>query len=318
MEPFRYHRPASADEALREAGPGAAFLAGGTELVPWLKDGIARPADLIDIGGLGLSGVRRDGDVLRIGAATRLAEVATHPAVRAELPALVTAIDEAASVAVRHQGSLAGNLLQAPRCPYFRAAGAPAGYGCELRAPGSGCAARSGDARSAAIFPGSHPCIAVQPSDPAVVLALLGAELTVRSAAGSRVQAIESLYHAGPRVGVIEPDELITEIVVTLGARARSARFGKVRDRASFDFALVSAAVTRSADGPEIVVGGVAWGPRRCRTAEAALTGQPLGAAAIRAALDAEFAGAEPRSDNAFKRELAIRLVADLLAETGR
>ena len=313
MRPFVFLRPTSVADAVRAGGDGAAFLAGGTELVPWLKDGIANPTVVADINGLGLAGITIDDANLRIGATTRLADLACHPDVRRECPALAQAIEQSASTTIRHQASLAGNLMQGTRCPYFRTVGAPEAFGCDLRAPGSGCAARTGDHRAASLFTAPSGCVAVQPSDPAVALVLAEALIRIVGPAGERTTPVESLFALGAGHRALAPGELITDVVIARGDRTRRSRFGKVRDRASFDFALVSAAVGGLPERPEIVVGGVQWGPRRCRIAEAALAGGPLGEARLRAALALEFAGAIGLPGNRFKAELAVRLVSDLL-----
>lgn len=313
MRPFGFLRPTSVADAVRAGGDGAAFLAGGTELVPWLKDGIANPTVVADLDGLGLAGITIDDASLRIGATTRLADIADHPGVRRDCPALAQAIDQSASAAIRNQASLAGNLMQGTRCPYFRTAGAPEAFGCELRAPGSGCAARTGDQRAAALFTAPTGCVAVQPSDPAVALVLAEALVRIVGPAGERTTSVESLFALGAGTRALAAGELITEIVIPRADRNRRSRFGKVRDRASFDFALVSAAVGGTPERPAIVVGAVQWGPRRCQTAEAALAGGPLGEARLRAALGLEFAGVVGFPGNRFKVELAVRLVSDLL-----
>ena len=312
----RYHRPATVAAALEAvAAEGALPLAGGTEVVAWLKEGLAAPATLVDISRLPLAGIRRDGTLLRIGATTRLADLTASDIVRQEAPSLALAAADAASPAIRAMGTLAGNLLQKNRCPYFRSTGP-----CNQRAPGTGCSARVGDHRAGAIFGGSEWCIAVHPSDLAVVLAALDARILIDRAGGRRETDIHGLTGGGEER--LRPGELVTEIVVPLQPTARTAAYRKIRERAGFDFALVSAAaacqvVDGVVTGARLVLGGVAPSPRRCRGAEAALIGKPLEPIGVAAAVEAELALATPLPGNAFKVELVGRLAVDVLLAAG-
>lgn len=314
MTGFRYHRPPTVAAALEAAANGGLLLAGGTEVVSWIREGLAAPADLVDISRLPLAEIRTDGDLLRLGGTVRLAELALSPIVRTEVPSLAAAVEAAASPAIRSMGTLAGNLLQKNRCPYFRSTGP-----CNQRAPGSGCAARAGDHRAAAIFDGSEWCVAVSPSDLAVVLAAVDARVSLERVGASREVAVESLL-TGP--APIRPGELVTEILIPRGVATQGAAFRKLRERAAFDFALVSAAAScRAVDGvvaeARLVLGAVAPGPRRCRVAEAAMLGRPLEPAGVAAAVEQELALATPLLGNEIKVELARRLAVDVVLSAG-
>ncbi|MGE3616980.1 MAG: xanthine dehydrogenase family protein subunit M [Gemmatimonadales bacterium] len=306
-------RPASVSDAVAAAGrPGAWYVAGGTEVANWLRDGLLpAPGRLVDLAAVPIAGVTHENGMIRIGAASRLADLAAAPLIRSSLPAFAEAIDSSASPAIRHMASVAGNLLQATRCPYFRGRAAA----CNRIRPGSGCGALGGDHRHGGLLGTDDRCVAVHPSDPAVALLGLDAEVLVAGAAGERRIALGSLWSpdsvAAP---TLAPGELITAIEVPAGPLAETGRYRKVRDRASFEFALVAAAVhSRVEDGRfaavSIALGGLAPRPWRCRTAEAALQGGAATAAAVRAAVAAELAGARPLSGNAFKAELAAGAV---------
>lgn len=316
MPPFEYRRPNSLGEALALLDPDARAIAGGTELVNWLQDGIEAPARLVDIRRLPLAGIRRDGDLLRIGAVARLADIARDPTVAAEIPGLSQAIGASASAQIRHMGTLAGNLLQQTRCPYFRLPDAGTAVPCHLRAAGTGCAATGGVSRSAALLGNQGPCIATHPSDPAVVLAALDASVTVVGPSGSRSVDLAVLYQGAARSFGIARSELIVETVVPLGAVARSSQFLKLRDRSSFDFALVSGSAAVTEAGVRLVLGGVSWGPWRCHVAERHLAPGSLTSDSVREAMTAEFATAWPTEQNRFKLELATRLATRLLVRS--
>jgi xanthine dehydrogenase YagS FAD-binding subunit len=327
MEPFVYRRAADAQQAisLLAADPHGAFIAGGTELVNWLKEGIAQPRALIDINGLRpLAAIEAGPAGLRLGALARMSEVAAHPAVRRGYPVIAEALVRSASAQLRNMASMAGNLMQRTRCPYFRA---DAGLPCNKRAPGSGCAALRGHDRHAAIFGWSESCIATHPSDVAVAFAALDAVVHVHGSGGERVIPFEEFYRLpGDRPQdetTLRHGELITAIVVPAAPVAARSHYLKVRERSSYEFALVSAAVAVDVDGStirgaRIALGGVAPKPWRLRAAEAALAGRPFTVASLRAALDASaFAEARPRRENAFKVELARRTVIRAMTTLG-
>jgi len=291
--------------------------------VPWLREGLLHPSALIDVSRLGLDQVEQLADGrLALGATARLAAVARHEEVRGRAAALVEAIESAASPAIRASATLGGSLLQLPRCPYFR--GGPR-VACELRRAGSGCTARSGDHRGAAIFPNDGVCIAAHPSDPAVALVALDAEVELLERSGETLMALEGLL--SPRrswtgAAALPGGALVTRVLLpAIPARARSI-YLKVRDRAGFDFALVScAAVVSLEDGlvrhVGVALGGVASGPWRCRTLETRLRGRSADSSALREAVAEEMAGAAPLEGNRFKVELATRLIVRALSRLG-
>ncbi|MEZ4588970.1 MAG: FAD binding domain-containing protein [Gemmatimonadales bacterium] len=325
MSEPRYLRPDAAGEAsaLAAGDAGAVFLAGGTELVPWLREGLRHPTTLVDLGRLGLDQVEPlpDGG-LALGATARLAAVARSELVRARATALVEAIESAAGPAIRASATLGGSLLQLPRCPYLR--GGPPSP-CELRRAGSGCSARTGDHRVAAIFANEGACVAAHPSDPAVALAALDAEVELLEPAGARRLSLDELLSptrpwsiGGPLAG----GGLITRVLLPAAHATERSAYLKARDRASFDFALVSCAATATLDGGVIrrlgvALGGVASGPWRCRVLEERLRGRSPGPGEVRDAVDAELAAADPLEDNRYKVELAARLIVRALTRVG-
>ena len=328
MHPFTYERAADPEAAIAAvaADPGAAWIAGGTELVNWLKEGIATPSRLVDLTGLrGLDRVEASATGLRIGALARLADVARHEAVVAGYPAIAEALRLSASQQLRNMATLGGNLLQRTRCPYFRA---ETELACNRRRPGSGCAALAGEDRTMAIFGWSESCLATSPSDVAVALAALDAVVHVRGRGGERTVPLVDLHRlpgdAPERETVLERDELITAIEVPASPVAARSRYLKVRERASYEFALVSAAVAVDLDGSGVIrdarvaLGGVAAKPWRLPAAERALPGTNVGdAAALGAAVAGAFAEARPRRHNGFKVELARRAVVRALQAAG-
>jgi xanthine dehydrogenase YagS FAD-binding subunit len=328
MHPFTYERAADADAAVAAVAsdPGAAWIAGGTELVNWLKEGISTPSRLVDITGLpGLDGIEAGADGLRLGALARLADIAGHDAVRRGWPAIAEALRLSASQQLRNMATIGGNLLQRTRCPYYRA---EAELPCNRRRPGSGCAALAGEDRTMAIFGWSESCLATHPSDVAVVLAALDATVTVRGPAGERTLPLADLHRLPgdepARETTLARDELITGIAVPASPAAARSRYLKVRERASYEFALVSAAAGLDL-GPDgvirearVALGGVAAKPWRLAAAERALPGTRVDdAAALRAAIEGAFAEARPRRRNGFKVELARRAAVRALRLAG-
>ena len=244
MHPFEYARAADLASALRAVqDPTARVMAGGTELVNWMRDGIESPARVVDISGLPLDAIEATPRGLRLGATATMAEVAAHPAVREGYPVLAQALEAAASPQIRNRGTMGGNLMQRTRCPYFRA---ETPLPCNKRSPGSGCPAREGENRGHAIFGWSDGCVATHPGDLAVALAALDAVIHVAGAGGERlVTAAE--FHQLPgddprRDNVLAPGELITAVEVPAAPSSRTSHYLKVRERASYEFAMVSAA----------------------------------------------------------------------------
>jgi len=324
MDVFAYERlsdRAVAVSALRDDAH-AVLLAGGTELVNWMKDGILRPARVLDINGLpGLDTIEAEATGLRIGALVRMADLAAHPEVRRDYPAIPEALLRSASQQLRNMASMGGNLLQRTRCPYFRA---EVKLPCNKRVPGSGCSALEGEDRSMAIFGWSEHCAATHPSDVAVALAALDAEVTLQGPDGVRTVPVTSFYRlpeADPeRDTVKERAELITGITVPASAVARRSWYLKVRERTSYEFALVSVAAGAELDGSgtireaRIALGGVAHGPWRLPAAERSLIGvRADDSDGLKAAIENSFSDARPRRNNGFKVELAKRAVVRAL-----
>ena len=322
MKPIAYLRAINADHALdaARAYPDSAFVAGGTELLNWLKEGIAQTQLLIDINDLELATIDERYDGLYIGALSRMSALAASPLVRARYPVLTQALEAGASPQLRNMATIGGNLLQRTRCPYFRETSFP----CAKRSPGAGCSARDGEHRHHAIFDTRQPCIAVHPSDLAVALVALDAEVHISGPAGARVVPAESFFAAAEdppvRETVIEAGELVVGVEVPLTFSAVPSRYLKVRRRASYEFALVSVAVavvleSDVVETARVVLGGVAHRPWRARSAEHALIGGRLDPTRIARAAAAAVVGAEPLPGTAYKVELAERAVARVLNE---
>jgi xanthine dehydrogenase YagS FAD-binding subunit len=321
---FAYCRAADLAEALSVgAGQGVAFLAGGTDLMPLWKAGALAPDTVVDISRLPLGEISEREGELSIGATARLNDVAANAAVRARHPLIAEAIQASASGQVRNMASLGGNLLQRTRCAYFRTEG----LACNKRRPGSGCGALSGENRQHAIFGGSQACVAVHPSDLAVALSALDAEVEIQSAGGDRRMRLDDFYRlpgdAPERDTVLEPGELVTAVRVADAEQfAARSTYLKVRDRASFEFAVVSvAAALEIADGviveARLAAGGVAPKPWRLAASEAALKGRRPDAAAFADAAALAVRGATPLAHNGFKIELLRRAAIRALETVG-
>jgi len=321
MRDFRYVRAADAPEAvaLLAAEPGARLISGGTELVNLLKERIERPPLVVDISRVPLHGVVADADGLHLGALARMSDVAADPAVRIGYPAIAQALAASASPQLRNMATMGGNLLQRTRCPYFRA---ETDLPCNRRRPGSGCAAITGDHRDAAIFGAGPACVATHPSDLAVALAALDATVSVHGPQRERTVPLAELYRLPGdephRETVLDADEMIVGIDVPAGPLAATSCYLKVRERASYEFALVSAATAvRLVDGVirdvRVALGGVAPKPWRLPDAERALIGMPVEPVAIRRAIEPAFRAAQPLRDNGFKVELAQRTIVRAL-----
>jgi xanthine dehydrogenase YagS FAD-binding subunit len=324
MKSFDYVRPATVREAVSAAAePGAAYLAAGTNLLDLMKGGVTKPDRLVDI--THLPGLDRIEDLaddsVRIGALVRNADLAHDRNFARRFPAVAEALLSGASAQLRNAATVGGNLLQRTRCAYFYD---PASA-CNKRNPGSGCDARGGDNRLHAILGWSASCIATHPSDFCVALVALDAVVEIEGKAGRREIPLEA-FHRLPgerpdRETVLEPGEMIVAVRLPAEAArfASHARYLKVRDRTSYAFAIVSAAAAFCiANGvieeARVAMGGVALKPWRAREAEQILIGaRPEGALLARAA-EAALADAKPSGDNAFKIELARRVVARALA----
>jgi xanthine dehydrogenase YagS FAD-binding subunit len=291
------------------------FIAGGTDLLQLMKNNVVSPAGLTDIDGLDLRTISATEQGLHLGALATMAEVAAHEAVRTDWPAIASALLQAASPQIRNMGTVGGNLLQRTRCNYFR----DTGFACNKRMPGSGCPAIAGDNRELAIFGGSSQCIATHPSDLPVVLMALDAEVELLAPNGTaRRLPLANFYRLPGDTPHIEtalkPDELIEGVTIPATALARQSAYLKVRDRTSFAFALVSAAVALDIDGgrirdARIVLGGVAPMPWRLPHVEAALRGKVPGETAFKDAAGHAADGATPSGKNGFKTQLVRRTV---------
>jgi len=323
MQPFQYIR---AEDEARAIAAGATrnaqFIAGGTNVVDLLRLEVMRPYTVVDITGLPLDFVRAEGKGLAIGALARNSEVAYHPLVVQRFPVLAEALLAGASPQLRNMATIGGNLLQRTRCAYFRDGVSP----CNKRAPGSGCSAREGFTRMHALLGTSPHCIAAYPSDMACALVALDAIVHTKGPKGARALPVTELHTLPgdhPEIEtVLAPGELITHIELPPTAFASRSRYVKVRDRASFAFALASAAVALELrDGTirdaRIALGGVTTKPWRAREAEKLLVGHAPGTAVFRDAADAALVGAQPTADNAFKVELAKRTLVRALQRAG-
>ena len=321
MHPFTLERPRDISAALafgaqsgRNDAP-AEYIAGGTDMVQLLQEDVRRPVRLVSLGGLLDKRIEAGPQGLRLGAAATMAEVAAHPAVMQQFPVIAEALLNSASPQVRNQATMGGNILQRTRCPYFRDVGYSA---CNKRAPGSGCAAMGGENRWHAVLGTSESCIAAHASDLAVALVALDASVEVRSARGQRIVPLGQLHRLPgdtPHLEtVLEPGEVIAAIAVPASPVARRSHYLKVRDRASFEFAVVSAAVALDMDAGRIrqarvALGGVGTKPWRLPRVEAALVGAPLDRAALRRAAGLAAQGAQGRGHNDFKIQLMQRAI---------
>jgi xanthine dehydrogenase YagS FAD-binding subunit len=328
MHPFALHRTVDPAEAIASHGhdPELAFIAGGTDLIALIKDRAALPHGLVDINGLpGMAEIEAlpDGS-LRIGALARMSDVAADGEVRRRFPVIAEALLFAASGQLRNMASMAGNILQRTRCAYFRDADVSA---CNKRRPGSGCAALQGLNRNHAIFGWSEACVATHPSDLAVALAALDAVVQVRGLDGERSIPFAQ-FHRLPdeipeRDNVLERGDLIIAIEVPASIDGRASHYLKVRDRQSYEFALVSAAAAVSIAAGRIrsarlALGGVAHKPWRLAAAEAALAGLSMeDEEGLKAAIATSFGDARPLAHNAFKVELAQRAALRALQTEG-
>jgi xanthine dehydrogenase YagS FAD-binding subunit len=329
MNPFRYERAADASAAIATIAGAqrGAYLGGGTNLVDLMKLGVSTPELLVDVARLPYRSIDLlpDGGV-RIGAAVKNSELAADATIRARYPVLAQALLSGASGQLRNLATTGGNLLQRTRCSYFQDVTMP----CNKRAPGTGCSARDGYNRGLAILGASEACVATHPSDMAVALVALDAVVRVRGSRGDRTIPLVD-FHRLPgdepqRDTVLEYGDLITAVDLPPLPFAARSRYRKVRDRASYAFALVSVAAALDVAGGvvrdvRLALGGVAHKPWRAARAEAALRGAAATEESFRRAAEAELAGAVPLRDNAFKVPLArnaiVRTLLDL-AEAAR
>jgi xanthine dehydrogenase YagS FAD-binding subunit len=329
MHPFTLERPRDLAAALAfraQAGRNdapAEYIAGGTDMVQLLQENVRRPDRLVSLAGLLENRIESGPQGIRVGAAATMAEVAAHPTVIEQFPVISEALLNSASPQVRNQATMGGNLLQRTRCPYFRDVGYAA---CNKRAPGSGCSAIGGENRWNAVLGTSENCIAANPSDLAVALVALDASVDLRGANGVRVVPLAEFHRLPgdtPHIEtVLEPGEVIAAITVLANPAGRRSHYLKVRDRASFEFAVVSTAVALDMEGGRIrqarvALGGVGTKPWRVPRVEAALAGAGLDPAALRTAAALAAEGAQGRGHNDFKIELMQRAIVRAVETAG-
>jgi xanthine dehydrogenase YagS FAD-binding subunit len=316
MQAFTLHRPHSPADAVNAArSQGSKYIAGGSDLMQLMKDNVEAPTRVVDLDHVGLTSIHADGGALRLEAMARMSDVATHPAVRERWPVISKALLASASPQVRNMGTIGGNLLQRTRCGYFR----DTGFNCNKRESGSGCPAIKGESRMLAILGVSDNCIASHPSDLAVALMALDATLELRGDNGAQrhVPLAEFYRLPGdtPHVEtVLGPGEMIEAATIPETQAARNSHYLKVRDRASFEFALVSVAVAlETTDGTvrdiRVAAGGVGTRPWRLPEVEAALRGATLSDGKLREASARAGVGAHPTEQNQFKLTLLRRTV---------
>jgi xanthine dehydrogenase YagS FAD-binding subunit len=313
MQSFQYQDAKTVDDAVSANGgiAGAKFVAGGTTLIDLMKLNVETPQTLVDINRLPLTGVESTSDGgVKIGAMVRNSDLANHELIQKRYPVLSQALRSGASPQLRNMATTGGNLLQRTRCYYFRDTAYAA---CNKRNPGSGCAAIDGFNRIHAILGTSEHCIATHPSDMAVAMMALEATVHTQGSSGSRSIALDEFYlvpgNTPQKENVLAPGELITHVTLPALADGTRSYYLKLRDRASYEFALSSAAVVvRVSDGrirsARVALGGVATKPWRSREAEKELEGHPVGEKTFQAAASAAVRGARPLHDNAFKVKL--------------
>lgn len=324
MNPFQYSKPDSVHDAVHLAGPASRFIAGGTNLLDLMKENLTRPEHLIDITGLPLREVTETASGgLMIGALVSNADLAWHPLIEQRYPLLSQAILAGASPQLRNMASTGGNLLQRTRCYYFYDANVP----CNKREPGSGCPAQDGLNRIHAILGASAQCVATHPSDMCVALAALEAVVHVQGRNGARTLEFAD-FHRLPgdspeRDNNLADDELITAIELPAAGFAEHSHYLKIRDRASYAFALVSVAAALEMTGPVIrearlALGGVAHKPWRDEVVERWLIGKAASRETFGKAADALLKNAEPLEHNAFKVQLARRAIVRALSDAAQ
>src|SRR5262245_39768011 len=327
MHTFQFVRPADAAGAIQQAsktktaqqGADSRFVAGGTTLIDLMKLNVETPSRLIDINRLPLGKIETAADGgLKIGATVRNSDLAFNPTVQKDYAVLSQAILAGASAQLRNMATAAANLLQRTRCVYFR----DTAMACNKREPGTGCPAITGFNRTLAILGTSESCIATNPSDMCVAMVALEATVHIQGPKGSRAVPIGD-FHLLPgntphRETLLGPGDLITHVTLPPPVAGSKQLYLKLRDRASYEFALASAAVVLTISGgnvtrARVALGGVGTKPWRSPEAEAALTGKPANPANYRAAAEAALRGAKPQSENAYKVELAKRCLTHAL-----
>jgi xanthine dehydrogenase YagS FAD-binding subunit len=326
MRPFKYVRASDATDAARAvaANPQAKFLAGGTNILDLMKEDVERPNELVDLTRLKLAEIKATGGGISIGALATNSATANHPLIRKNYPLLTQAIVAGASGQLRNMATNGGNLMQRTRCQYFYDTAMP----CNKREPGTGCGAREGLNRIHAIFGWSEKCVATYPGDMANALYALEAQVRVRGAGGQERTIPIGEFHRLPgdtpeKDNNLQHGELIMAIELPKSNFAKNSYYLKVRDRASYAFALVAVAAALDLSGgrvrqARVVLGGVAHKPWRSAEAEAALSGSPASEESFRRAAEAALKDAKPLAHNAYKVELGKRAVVRALMRASR
>ena len=314
MYPFEFATATDEADALRAGSSGSRYIAGGTTLVDLMRQTVERPERLIDINGLPYRDIEVSATRLRVGSLVRMSDLADHPDVRQQFPVIAQALELSASGQLRNMASIGGNLMQRPRCLYFRDVSAA----CNRRTPGSGCGAIGGRNRTQAIFGTSQQCVATHPSDLAVALTALDAVVITRDTNGEHPIPVADFFrqpgNTPEREHNLAPGQLITAIEVPARPDTRRSGYLKVRDRASYEFALCSAAIALDIVGgvvrnARVAVGGVGTVPWRLPNVEALLVGRPATPDLWRTAAAVAGDGAMPLAENGFKVELIKRTV---------
>lgn len=314
MFPFQFSKAADESAALAAGRSGARYIAGGTTLVDLMRETVERPESVVDINRLPYRDIEIDSTRLRVGSLVRMSDLAAHPQVRQQFPVISQALELSASAQLRNMASIGGNLMQRPRCLYFRDVSAA----CNRREPGSGCAAIDGYNRMLAILGTSDQCVATHPSDLAVALVALDAVVIVRDSDGDQTIPLVDFYRQPGDTPEQEhnlgPGQLIVAVEVPVSPGTRRSGYLKVRDRQSYEFALCSAAVALDIAGgtvrsARVAVGGVGTVPWRLPAVERAVAGRRPSPELWRSAAALAADGANPLSGNSFKVDLLRRTV---------
>jgi xanthine dehydrogenase YagS FAD-binding subunit len=319
MYPFTFTTATDEDAALAAGASGSRYIAGGTTLVDLMRETVERPEAVVDINALPYRSIELGPSRLRVGSLTRMSELAAHPDVRRQFPVIVEALEFSASAQLRNMASIGGNLMQRPRCLYFRDVSA----NCNRRTPGAGCSAIGGRNRTHAIFGTSEQCVATHPSDLAVALTALDALVIARDSNGEHPIRISEFFRepgtTPDQEHNLRPGQLIVAVEVPVRPESQRSGYLKVRDRESYEFALTSVAVALDIRAgiiraARVAAGGVGTVPWRLSAVEGALIGRPPNAELFRSAAVRAADGAKPLSENGFKVELIKRAVERQLA----
>ncbi|MFJ2826537.1 FAD binding domain-containing protein [Streptomyces sp. NPDC087263] len=322
MHPFAFSKAGTEKAALTAGAAGGRYIAGGTTLVDLMRETVERPPRVVDINSLPYKDITVSSSGVQVGSLVRMSELAAHPRVRSLYPVITQSLELGASAQLRNMASIGGNIMQRPRCPYFR----DVHSACNRRTPGTGCDARDGDNRMQAILGTSEQCVATHPSDFSVALVALDAVVHVRGVDGVRAIPVQEFFlrpgNTPQREQSLKPGELITSVEIPAGPHTRRSGYLKVRDRQSYEFALASAAVALDIRGgvirgARVAVGGVATVPWRLPKVERALVGKRPGRKTWSDAASHAADGATALSENAFKIALIERTVRRQLMTIG-